>query len=182
MCAPRRSQICRVCSRRSRDETPAPKSVPGNVGQLPARFGQRPLEYPTAERHHHPALECQPAAPAEESNSLTTAGSRAYRGCFLDQPRTPQSTSVYSSRSLVGLYTLEGLPQFPLRDLERLCLVHGLLPLPDGLSWPMVSAEQRSSLAPAPLQGLPHYYGLFRPCASLRYFRPHGGSRLWLFP
>jgi hypothetical protein len=27
---------------------------------------------------------------------------------------------------------------------QRLCLVHGLLPLPDGFSWPVVSAEQRS--------------------------------------
>src|SRR5215470_17917066 len=38
-------------------------------------------------------LEYQPAAPAEESNSPTTAGSRVCRGCSLDQPRTPQSTA-----------------------------------------------------------------------------------------
>ena len=60
----------------------------------------------------------------------------------------------------------------------RRCLVHGLLPLPDGLSWPMVSAEQRSSLAPAPLQGFHHYDGLLRPCAPLRYFRPRGGNHV----
>jgi hypothetical protein len=62
-----------------------------------------------------------------------------------------------SSRSLVGLYSLVGLPHFPLRDLERLCLVHELLLLPDGLSWPVVSAEQRNPFAPPPLQRL-HLY------------------------
>src|SRR6266513_1750606 len=40
--------------------------------------------------------------------------------------------SVYPSRSLVGLHTFEGFPDFPLRDVERLCLVHGLLPSPVG--------------------------------------------------
>src|SRR5580704_11664039 len=39
---------------------------------------------------------------------------------------------VYSSRSLVGLHTFEGFPDFPLGDVERLCLVHGLLPSPVG--------------------------------------------------
>ena len=39
---------------------------------------------------------------------------------------------AHASRSLVGLHTLEGLPDFPFRDLERLCLVHGLLPFPVG--------------------------------------------------
>src|SRR5262249_24691292 len=53
---------------------------------------------------------------------------------------------VYSSRSLVGLHTLEGFPHLPLRDVERLCLVHGLLPLPDGVSWPAASAEQTQPL------------------------------------
>ena len=46
----------------------------------------------------------------------------------------------------------------------------------------MVSAEQRSPFAPAPLQSLRHYYGLLRPCAPLRYSRPRGWSRLWLLP
>src|SRR6516225_1054723 len=88
-----RSQTCRVCSHRSRGGTPAPRSAPGNVGRLPGRLGRRQLEYPTAERPHHPALEFRPAAPAEESNSLTTIDSKVYRGCLLDQPRTPQSTA-----------------------------------------------------------------------------------------
>ena len=49
-------------------------------------------------------------------------------------------------------------------------------------SWPMAKAEQRSPSAPAPLQGLRRYYGLLRPCAPLRYSRPHGWSRLRLVP
>ena len=63
--------------------------------------------------------------------------------------------------------------------LERLCLVHGLLPFP---VWPMAKAEQRSPFAPAPLQGLRRYYGRLRPCAPLRYSRPRGWSRLRLVP
>src|SRR5262249_25511415 len=46
--------------------------------------------------------------------------------------------SIHSSRSLVGLHTLEGLPDFPFRNLERLCLVHRLLPLPVG-RWPRLN-------------------------------------------
>src|SRR5450830_192268 len=88
--------------------------------------------------------------------------------------------SIYSSRSLVGLHFLEGFPDFPFADVERLCFVHELLPLPDGFSWPVVSAEQRSPFAPAPLQDLHHYYGLLRPCAPHRYSRPRGFGRLRL--
>src|SRR6202035_2847425 len=46
--------------------------------------------------------------------------------------------SVHASRSLVGLHTLEGFPDFPLGDLEWLCLVHGLLPFPVG-QWPKLN-------------------------------------------
>src|SRR6266436_7089222 len=46
--------------------------------------------------------------------------------------------SVYSSRPLVDLHTFEGFPDFPLRDVERLCLVHGLLPSPVG-PWPWLN-------------------------------------------
>ena len=49
-------------------------------------------------------------------------------------------------------------------------------------SWPVAKAEQRSPFAPAPLQGLPRYYGLLRPCSPLRYSRPRGWSRLRLVP
>jgi hypothetical protein len=59
-----------------------------------------------------------------------------------------------SGRSLVGLHFLEGFPDFPFGDVERLYLVHGLLLLPVGFSWPVVSAEQRSPFGPAPLQSL----------------------------
>src|SRR5215469_4609682 len=63
--------------------------------------------------------------------------------------------------------------------LERLCLVHRLLPFS---SWPVAKAEQRSPFAPVPLQGLQRYYGLLRPCAPRRYSRPRGWSRLRLVP
>jgi hypothetical protein len=36
------------------------------------------------------------------------------------------------ARFLVGLHSFEGLPDLPLGDLERLCLVHGLLPFSVG--------------------------------------------------
>src|SRR6201998_1749794 len=62
--------------------------------------------------------------------------------------------SVYSSRSLVDLHLLEGFPDFPFGDVERLYLVHRLLLLPVGFSWPVVSAEQCSPFGPAPLQSL----------------------------
>ena len=50
---------------------------------------------------------------------------------------------------------------------RRLYLVHGLLLLPIGFSWLVVSAEQRSPFGPAPLQSLRPYYGLLRPCARI---------------
>src|SRR5204863_4127510 len=56
--------------------------------------------------------------------------------------------SVYPSRSLVGLHTFEGFPDFPLGDVERLCLVHGLLPSPVG---------PRSRLNNAAPSVQPHY-------------------------
>ena len=49
-------------------------------------------------------------------------------------------------------------------------------------SWPMAKAEQRSPLAPAPLQDLQRYYGLLRPCPACRYSRPRDWRRLWLVP
>src|SRR5216684_1262796 len=66
--------------------------------------------------------------------------------------------------------------------IERLCFVHGLLPLPDGFSWPVASAEQRSPFGPAPLQGLRPYYELLRLCAPHRYSDPRGLSRLRSLP
>src|ERR1700674_4866141 len=46
--------------------------------------------------------------------------------------------SVYPSRSLVRLHTFESFPDLPLGDLERLRLVHGLLPFPVG-PWPRLN-------------------------------------------
>ena len=46
----------------------------------------------------------------------------------------------------------------------------------------MAKAEQRSPLAPAPLQDLQCYYGLLRPCSACRYSRPRDWRRLWLVP
>src|SRR6266404_7762683 len=66
--------------------------------------------------------------------------------------------------------------------IERLCFVHGLLPLPDGFSWPVASAEQRSPFGPAPLQSLRPYYGLLRPWTPHRYSDPRGLSRLRSLP
>jgi hypothetical protein len=42
----------------------------------------------------------------------------------------------------------------------------------------MASAEQRNPFSPAPLQSLPPYYGLLRPCAPRRYAHPCGVRRL----
>jgi hypothetical protein len=41
----------------------------------------------------------------------------------------------YASRSLVGLHTFEGFPDFPLRDLEWLCRAYRILPSLVG-QWP----------------------------------------------
>src|SRR5262245_53719454 len=55
-------------------------------------------------------------------------------------------------------------------------LVHGLLLLPDGVSWPVASVEQRSPFGPAPLQSLHPYYGLLRPLCSASVL---SSSRFW---
>src|SRR5215470_2379712 len=79
--------------------------------------------------------------------------------------------SIHSRRSLVGLHTLEGFPDLALRDRERLCLVHGLLPSPVG-QW------SRLNNATPSLQ--PHYRafsattGCSAPVTAHRYCRPRG--------
>src|SRR5712671_4786630 len=70
----------------------------------------------------------------------------------------------------------------PLARGHRLHLVHGLLLLPDGVSWPVASVEQRSPFGPAPLQSFHPYYGPLRPCTPHRYSRPRGFGRLRLLP
>jgi hypothetical protein len=54
----------------------------------------------------------------------------------------------------------------PSASHERLCCLHWFLPL---LVDQLMSAERYTPFAPPPLQGLRHYYGVFRPCASHRY-------------
>ena len=87
--------------------------------------------------------------------------------------------SIYSSRSPVGLHLLEGLPDFPLRDVERLCLGHAAPPV---TGWPPAAAGYRSPFGPVPLQDLHPYYGLLRPCAPHRYSGSCGGLPLELLP
>src|SRR5206468_2057327 len=83
--------------------------------------------------------------------------------------------SVYSSRPLVDLHFLEGLPDFPLRNVERLRLAHRTPPV---TSWLWVAAEQRSPFGPVPLQDLHPYCGPLRPCAPHWYSGPCGFGRL----
>ncbi len=82
---------------------------------------------------------------------------------------------IHASRSLVGLHTLEGLPDFPLRDVERLCPNHAAPPV---TGWPPARTEHHNPFGPPPLQRLQPYYGLFCPCAPHWYSRPHGDRPL----
>jgi hypothetical protein len=82
---------------------------------------------------------------------------------------------INPSRSLVGLHLLESFPDFPFRNVERLCLVHRAPPV---TGWLWATAEQRCPFGPVPLQNLQPYYGPLRPCASHRYSSPYGFCRL----
>jgi len=64
-------------------------------------------------------------------------------------------------------------PSGPLRNTERLCLTHRLLPL---LVGSLNQAPQHHPFAPSLCRGLPRYYEWFRPCAPLPYSRPYGSS------
>src|SRR6516165_4861235 len=57
----------------------------------PARFGQRPLEYLTAEFRPLLAWRFARASLAAESSCPTTCDSRACRDCFPNLSQTPQS-------------------------------------------------------------------------------------------
>ena len=96
----------------------------------------------------HSLSEYRPAAPAEESSFPRTSGSRACRGCSADQPRTPRSTAHPLQPLLVRLHPLEGFPDLPFGDLERLCLARRLLLFP-------VDLRPRLNNAAPSLQ--PHY-------------------------
>ncbi len=131
----------------SRNETPAPRSAPDSVGRPPERCGQQPSERPTIASPHSP-LEYRPAALAEESSSLTTAGSRACRGCPKGWPRTPQST-VRPRQPLRGWPSprLKASQASRLGILNGFCLVHGLLPFPVG-QWPRLNNAAPSAPGP----------------------------------
>ena len=87
--------------------------------------------------------------------------------------------SIYTSRSLAGLHTLEGQPNLSLRDIERLCHGHEAPPV---TGWPLAKTGYRCPFAPAPLQNLHHYYGQLRPCAAHRTLVPRRGGRLGFRP
>ena len=142
---------CRRPSRRY--GTPAPNAAPSSDGQLPERYGQRQLECPTG-AYRHPSSEYPRVAPAEESQLPDNSRFQSSSRLFVRSASKSDRLSVYSSRSLVGLHLLEGFPDFPFGDVERLYLVHRLLLLPVGFSWPVVSAGQCSPFGPAPLQSL----------------------------
>ena len=57
---------------------------------------------------------------------------------------------------------------------KRLCLGHRTPPV---TGWLCAAAEQCSPFDPAPLQNLPLYYELLRPCAPHRYSDPCGSRR-----
>jgi hypothetical protein len=118
---------------------------------------------------------CPPAAPVEGSNSPRTAGSRACRGFRRGRPELRNRLPVYASRPLVGLHFLEGFPDLPLRDVERLCRGHATSPV---TGWPPAAAVYRSPFGPAPLQGLRPYYGLLRLCARIGTLALAGASHL----
>ena len=83
--------------------------------------------------------------------------------------------SIHTSRSLIGLHSFEGLPDFPLRNVERLCPDHSAPPV---TGWPPARTEHHNPFGPPPLQRLQTYYGLFCPCAPHRYSGPCEGCPL----
>ena len=148
--------------------------APSAVSRLLVQRGLRPWEFPTVARRRRPS-ESSPVAPVVDGSCLRTSDSRACRGCLQDQPQTLRS-SVRLLQPLPGWPSpFEGVPDFPLRDVERLCLVHRAPPV---TGWPVVAAEQRGPFGPVPLQSLPPYYEPLRPCAPHRYSGPRGFSRL----
>jgi hypothetical protein len=68
---------------------------------------------------------------------------------------------IYSGRSLVGTYMLPCLPDFPLRNVERLCFSHAARPVS---GWPPLKRQHHGPFGPAPLQSLHPYYEPFCPC------------------
>ena len=108
-----------------------------------------PSVYPTA-AFRHSLSECPPDGPVEAYNCPTTAGSRA----CTDSPsklgfKLLDRLPIYSEPPPVGLHTLVSLPDFPLRDVKRLCLVQAAPPI---TGWPPAKTEQQQ-----PLRSSLHY-------------------------
>ena len=159
--------------------------LPDSVGRPPERCGFSNRR--NAQRSRPPILplEYRPrCALAEESSSLTTAGSRACRGCPKGWPRTPQSTvRPRQPLRVVGLHTLEKASQ-----ASRLGILNGFASstgssrFPVG-QWPRLN--NAAPFAPAPLQDLS---SLLRaaPLPALRFWYFLAPSRLrsrsWLVP
>src|SRR6516165_12625714 len=71
------------------------------------------------------------------------------------------------------------LPILPVSECQTALLYPRVPPV---AGCPQARAEQRSPFGPAPLQSLPPYYGLLRPCAPPRYSDPRGGLPLGSLP
>src|SRR6516164_8291392 len=72
---------------------------------------------------------------------------------------------------------LEGLPDFPFRNLERLCLVHGLLPFPVG-QWPGPNNAATLALAVGAACGFSlHAFGVTEHRFSRSVRKPGRASR-----
>ena len=106
-------------------------------GRPPARRGPPPSGCPTAACRRS-LSGCPPAAPAAESSSPTTADSRACTGCRQAGLELRNRLPIHPGRSLVRLHLLEGFPDLPLRDVERLCPGHAAPPV---TGWPQAGLD-----------------------------------------
>jgi hypothetical protein len=81
---------------------------------------------------------------------------------------------IYTGRVTVCLYTSVGFQNQTFRYLVRFCFLQSVPP------FRLTSRENRVTqpLRSTPITGLLRYYGLFRPCAALRYFLSCRGFRL----
>ena len=158
---------------RTSDPRPPPSARPG-----PRRWAR-----PAFWCLRHAASGSPPPAPAAESTSPRTSGSRSCTGCSSDPSRTPSiDLPVHPRRTLVRLDLLPRLPDRPLRNLERLArrlqLVHATPPGPNG----PVDRTNTATDDPAPSLH-PHYRGFTtttsRSASAIphRYSIPHGFGR-----
>ena len=120
-----------------------------------------PSEYLRAASRHS-LLGCPPCVLVAEDSFPKTADSRAYRGWQQAQPRSPVST-VHLLRPLPGWRGYASTPpDFPLRNVERLCFSHAA---PPETGWPPLKHQHHGPFGPTPLQSPLPYYEPFCPCA-----------------